>query len=120
MADADSISEENLKDAVAAGTIRCLNARREGMSVLRPHSKADEFGVSHHLALAELLGAKELISYYMELLLRADAFLEFFQGNVGESAEYPLQVVGESDEAVDEFYNQLGRLEAVVGVLTEI
>jgi hypothetical protein len=56
----------------------------------------------------------------LHLLLRANAFLEFFQGNVGETADYPLRVMGESPHAVDEFYDQLRELEDIVGVLTEI
>ena len=116
----DAIPDELLKDAVKAGTIRCLNARREGMSVLRPMLMDTEFGWDHHTSLLFELGEEELQSYYIQLLLRANAFLEFFQGNVGETADYPLRVRGESSEAVDEFYNQLGKLEDIVGFLMEI
>ena len=116
----DAISDESLKDAVTAGAIRCINAHREGMSVLRPVIPDEEFGWDRNATLLLELGEEELQAYYIHLLLRANAFLEFLQGNVGETADYPLRVMGESPHAVDEFYDQLRELEDIVGVLTEI
>ena len=118
MAD-DAIPDELLDDAVTAGYIRCVNANYEGMAVLRPTLPSEAESLRMHEELRKAFGEASLSRYYLELLLRADAFLTFFQGNVGESEEYPLQIVGESSEAVDEFYSQMEYFSASVGVLME-
>jgi hypothetical protein len=115
----DSISDEDIAAAAAAGRLRCHNAKKEGMAILRPLDPVDAPDMDRHRTLVKVFGERDTIIYYLELLRRAEQFMEFFVGNVGESVDFPLCVIGESAEAVDEFYDQLSRIEVIVGVLTE-
>ncbi len=118
--DSDHPSDDALTDAAIAGEIRCHNLETERMSLLRPLLPSVGSGLLHHQATLKLFGPVAQRFYYIQLLQRAEAFVEFFQGNVGVTADYPLRLQGESKEALDAFYEQLQELKDVVGVLVEI
>lgn len=115
----ESVSDDDIKAAARAGTVRCFNARRTGTSVLRPVADPDAFGLARHDYLVARVGEDSLAIYYQELLRRADAFLSFCRGNLGNTPEYPLMVRGESPESISAFYDQLEHFSVVVGLLNE-
>ena len=61
-----------------------------------------------------------LMNHYMELLVRASALLEFMKHNVGMDAEWPLTIMGDSEEAEDCLNELVDRLDSAVGCLTEV
>ena len=116
----DTVDEEELDEACYAGTLRCINSRREGAALLRPFVYSLEDEIVTHRRRTEDVGEEELRDYYIHLLMYAATFVEFFRNNVGHNADYPLRISGESCETLDEFYSQLDDLEDIVGILTEM
>lgn len=68
----------------------------------------------------KVMNSEALMNHYMELLVRASALLEFMHHNVGMDYEWPLTIVGDSEEVEECFGDMLGRLESAVGCLTEV
>jgi hypothetical protein len=68
----------------------------------------------------ESMGHEVLTNHYVELLVRASALLDFMRHNVGEDDEWPLTIVGDSQEAEDCLAELIGRMESAVGCLTEV
>jgi len=119
MDDDELVSDEDIREAAYAGMVRCLNSRRVGTSLLRPTADPDACGWARHDYLVDHLGIDAVLTYYQELHRRADAFLSFFHGNVGDTKDFPLVIAGESWETMREFYDQLDHFGAILGLLNE-
>ena len=68
----------------------------------------------------EAMSNEVLMNHYMELLVRSSALLEFVKHNVGSDYEWPLTIMGDSEEVEDCLGELVDRLGSAVGCLTEV
>lgn len=70
--------------------------------------------------LAAMKDPEALSRSYLELLARTHKFVEFVNHNMGDSDDWPMQLLAESYEAYDLFDKLFSRIETSVGSLTEM
>lgn len=70
--------------------------------------------------LAAMVDADTLSVNYLELLVRTHKLLEFMAHNIGNSADWPMEIYAESDEAYGIFENLFDRVKMSVGSLVEV
>lgn len=70
--------------------------------------------------LAVMKDPEALSRSYLELLSRTHKFVEFLNHNMGNSDDWPMQLLAESEEAYNLFESLFSRIEVSVGMLTEV
>ena len=120
MDDTHAKEDALLNAAAATGGQRNDNVALVGTSVVRPQALSAQVGLEMYRRQSEVLSPAELRVYYIHLLMRSCAFLEFVQENVGSSADYPLRLRGDSNKDLEEFQLQLRELRDAAGVLVEM
>jgi hypothetical protein len=60
-----------------------------------------------------------LLRGYVELLVRAKSFVDFWKHNVGPTDDWPISVFGETDEAEDCLTKRFNKLNSVVNFMEE-
>ena len=113
---------EELREASAMGDLRCENESSMDAPILMP--EMPEWAHNRRQLLRDQMrtlgGSDAVIGYYVELLVRAKALMDFIQDNVGPSEDWPISMMGESEGAEDCMTEALDRLAAAVGCLTEL
>ncbi len=104
------------------GAIRCANDDSMDAAVLIPTPPYWTKNRKQLLAQqCKAMGGQEaLLNQYVELLVRCQAMIDFIQENVGPDDDWPLAVLGESEEAEDCFTEIMEKVASSVGCLTEI
>lgn len=116
----DDLDELLIDEIAMDGSRRCANYHRKGTSVLFPDARGKAWSshiLEHHRTK---VAPGQVTARHHELLKRADALLRFLDSNVGGSEEFPLQLYAESYETLEVFNEQLDRVRAAVGILTEV
>jgi hypothetical protein len=70
--------------------------------------------------LAAMVDVNTLSVNYLELLVRTHKLIEFMTHNFGNSADWPMEIYAESDEAYGIFENLFDRVKMSVGSLVEV
>lgn len=118
---AKTMCDADIDRLVAMGDIRSDNENAVDAPVFIPPPPAwAKDRAQFCIAQRKVLGPQALTNHYMELLVRATALLEFMHHNVGISDEWPLTIMGDSEEVEECFGELIGRLESAVGCLTEV
>lgn len=118
---ADQSTEDMLLDAAALeGARRVVNERQYGTCAIVPD---DSFvGEEAHIRRQQRLHFKpgELDACTMELIKRAKSLLDFWDANVGETVEFPLMIMGDSEYVLEILEEKLNGIRNAVGVLTDL
>jgi len=106
--------------AALEGARRCANSRDLGTAASVPPIRF--IGQELELCARQRVVFKQasLDILQVELLKRATSFLEFWDTNVGGTDEFPLVLHGDHIEAINLLNTQLSKLQAAVGVLSEV
>ncbi len=118
---AKTVTDADLDRAVTMGGIRLNNESMIDSPVFMPPEP--QWSVDRRAFFNQqrkAMGSEVLLNHYMELLARAAALLEFMHHNVGMDYEWPLTIMGDSDEVEACFGDLIGRMECAVGCLTEV
>jgi len=111
--------EDRLDEATCRGRARLCASEEVGAAVIRasyPFSGAEPGLMARQSAVM----GSELPAYYMELFTRAHALIEFWDNNVGGSAEFPITVSGETPAAARMLASHVSELRVVVGFMSEV
>jgi hypothetical protein len=118
---AKTVTDADLDRAAAMGGVRLDNEGMIDAPVFMPPEPP--WAINRRAFFTkqrEAMSTEVLMNHYVELLVRASALLEFMHHNVGMDYEWPLTIMGDSDEVESCFGDLVGRMEAAVGCLTEV
>lgn len=115
-----TFSDAELNAAAAIGELRLSNEDTIDAPMFAPPPPA--WVDSRHGFLAQqrqTIGDRALMNHYVELLARTTALMDFMQHNVGFGDEWPLAIMGDSEEVELYFEQLVSRVQSSVGCLTE-
>ena len=116
-----NLTDDDLDRVVTMGGIRLDNEHQTDAPVFIP--PAAPWAADRRAFFTQqkkVMSSEVLMNHYMELLVRTSALLEFMHHNVGVDDEWPLTIMGDSEEVETHFGELIGRLESAVGCLTEV
>lgn len=115
-----SFEDLELDAALITGGQRCVSRLKTGTSAVAPHMSFQ--GQERDLCAMqrETYDQPTLDIYQVELLKRAKRLLDFWDANVGGTADFPLILTGDSQAAIDLLNSQMRQLQAAVGLLSEV
>jgi hypothetical protein len=118
---ARTMTDADLDRAATVGSIRLDNEHQTDSPMFippaAPWTKDRRAFFTHQ---KKVMSAEVLMNHYLELLVRTSALLEFMHHNVGVDDEWPLTILGDSEEVETHFGDLIGQLESSVGCLTEV
>lgn len=121
MFDEEASEDMNADEATAMGGKRFASMSLFDAPVFIPPDPGWA-SVTRDLARKQLsdgAGIEDLMCAYVELLTRAKALVDFWDNNVGPTADWPVSVVGESDEVEACLLRRVDKLRSVVSFVEE-
>lgn len=116
------MTDAMLDELVSLGSARCHSEVSWDAPIMPP--KPPDWAKNRHLMLRRQLvafgGAENLLEHYAELLVRCQQLVDFFNSNVGIDDEWPLMLMGESEEVEMLLGKLVAKADHAVGTLTEI
>lgn len=118
---AKTMTDADLDRVAAMGGIRLDNEHQTDAPVfIPPAARWTKDRRAFFTQQKKVMRSEVLMNHYVELLVRTSSLLDFMRHNVGEGDEWPLTVLGDSEEVEVHFSDLIGQLESVVGCLTEV
>ena len=115
------VTDADLDKAATMGGIRLDNEHQTDAPVfVPPAAQWTKDRRAFFTQQRKVMSSEVLMNHYMELLVRTSTLLDFMRHNVGEGDEWPLTVLGDSEEVEAHFSDLIRRLESSVGCLTEV
>lgn len=117
----DSLNDEDIDAIAALGDLRSKTKASTGAAYIS--SEAPEWsGDVDKLLLRQrmTMGERGMKLHYAELLRTAIALEQFWYDNVGNTTDWPLIVIGESQVAIDELFKRVRAVAITSGCLTEV
>lgn len=116
------ITDELLHELVALGRKRCASESSWDAPIVPPDPP--DWDSDRRKMLAKQIhafgGADNLLNHYVELLARCQQLVDFFTSNVGYDDEWPITILGESEEAEILVQRVVHRLACATGSLCEV
>lgn len=120
MFDAGSPDDMNTDEAELMGGKRCASMSLFDSPLLIPPAPAWSDSV-RELAQAQLRthDPETLVCIYIELLKRAKSFMDFWVNNVGPTEDWPISVMGDTEEVEACLQRRVSQLGAAVDFVEE-
>ena len=121
MLDDDEVDSLSASEAFDIGRKRFANMSLFDSPVYLPPDPAWAIAVKDfaHKQVVDAKDIETMLCGYIELLGRAKAFVDFWESNVGPTEDWPMSVVGESDEVEACLAQRMAKLKLAVSFIEE-